>query len=174
MSIEQSLHGADSPSNPIFESPERRTVAGYERERTRHRRAVLRLREALARDEALLRQKDELIQHQQILSQESDHRLLNGMQMIVSLLSLQSRASESPEVASQLAVAADRVATIARVHRDLHNFDGVQTVALKRYIEDLCRDMSMMLSTEKSPEQVIAVAHVREPTQPSAVARAWA
>jgi two-component sensor histidine kinase len=77
--------------------------------------------------------------------------------MIVSLLSLQSRASENAEVASQLAVAANRVATIARVHRDLHNFDGVQTVALKQYIEDLCGDMSAMLPTEKSPEQIIAV-----------------
>jgi two-component sensor histidine kinase len=157
MSIEQSPHGADSVSNPIFASPERRTAASYERELTGHRCTELRLREALARDEALLRQQDELIRHQQILSQESDHRLLNGMQMIVSLLSLQSRASENAEVASQLAVAANRVATIARVHRDLHNFDGVQTVALKQYIEDLCRDMSAMLSFERSPEQIIAV-----------------
>ena len=38
-----------------------------------------------------------------------------------------------------------------------HNFDGVQTVALKQYIEDLCRDMSAMLSFERSPEQIIAV-----------------
>jgi two-component sensor histidine kinase len=157
MSIEQSPQSANSLSKAIFGSPKRRSVASYELELARYRRAELRLREALARDKALLRQKDEFIQHQQILSQESDHRLLNGMQMIVSLLSLQSRASENAEVASQLAVAANRVATIARVHRDLHNFDGVQTVALKQYIEDLCRDMSAMLSTEKSPEQIIAV-----------------
>ena len=36
----------------------------------------------------MLSQKDDLIQRQTVLSQESDHRLLNGLQMIVSLLSL--------------------------------------------------------------------------------------
>ena len=37
--------------------------------------------------------------------------------MIVSLLSTQSRTSKNAEVASQLAIAANRVATIERVHR---------------------------------------------------------
>ena len=134
----------------IFKSPERRTVASYERELTRHRRTEIGLREALAREEALLCQKDELIRQQAVLSQESDHRLLNGLQMIVSLLSLQSRASKNAEVASQLAAAADRIATIGRIHRRLHSLDGVQTFALKQYLEDLCRDFSMMLSSERT------------------------
>ena len=157
MNVEQALQSAVSPSNVMFEGLERRTVASYERELARHRRTEIHLREALAREKALLRQKDELIRQQQVLGQESDHRLLNGMQIIVSLLSLQSRASVNAEAASQLAVAANRVSTIARIHRDLHNFDGVQTVALKQYIEDLCRDFSTMLSSEQSPERDIAV-----------------
>ena len=146
MTIEH-LRNADPPSIAIFKSPERRTVASYERELTRHRCTEIRLREALAREEALLRQKDELIQQQEVLSKEFDHRLLNGLQMIVSLLSLQSRASANAEAASQLAIAADRVATIGRIHRRLHSFDGVQTVAFKQYLEDLCRDFSTMLSS---------------------------
>lgn len=76
--------------------------------------------------------------------------------MIVSLLSLQSRASENTEVASQLADAVDRVATIARIHRRLHSFDGVQTFAIKQYLEDLGRDFSMVLSAEH-PERIIVV-----------------
>lgn len=106
-------------------------------------------RKVLVRDEAPLLQQDELIQHQALLSRESDHRLLNGLQMIVSLLSLQSRASGNAEVASQLADAADRVATIARIHRRLHSFDGVQTFAIKQYLEDLGRDFTMVLSAEQ-------------------------
>ena len=89
-----------------------------------------------------------MIQQQALLSQESDHRLLNGLQLIVSLLSLQSRMSNNPEVAAQLAAAADRVATIGRIHRRLHSFDGVETFAIKQYLDDLCRDFSMMLSLE--------------------------
>ena len=156
MSVEYSPHGAGTPPSTLFRSPERRTVASYEQELRRHRRTESGLREALAREETLLCQKDELIQHQAVLSQESDHRLLNSVQMIVSLLSLQGRASENAEVASQLAAAADRIATIGRIHRRLHSFDGVQTFALKPYVEDLCRDFSMMLSSAH-PERVIVV-----------------
>ena len=145
------------PPNMMFESPERRTVASYERELTKHRCTEIRLREALAREEALLRQKDELIQQQEVLSKESDHRFLNSLQMIVSLLRLQSRAAANAEAASQFTVAANRVATIGRIHQRLHNLDGVQTVAFKQYLEDLCRDFSTMLSSEERPERVIVV-----------------
>jgi two-component sensor histidine kinase len=156
MTIEYSPGGARSPPSVIFKSPERRTVASYERELTRHSHTEIRLREALAREDALLRQKDELIQQQAVLSEESDHRLLNGLQMIASLLSLQARASTNGEVASGLATAADRIATIGRIHRRLHSFDGVQTFALKQYLDDLCTDLSMMLSSE-DPGRIIVV-----------------
>jgi len=150
MTIEHSPYSTDLPANTIFESPESRTVASYERE-------LIRLRQAHIRDEALLRQKDVLIQQQELSSKESDHRLLNDLQMIVSLLSLQSRASVNAEVVSQLAVAANRVATIARVHQRLHSLDGVRTVAFKQYLEEFCRDFSTMVSSEERPEQVIVV-----------------
>ena len=155
MTIEQSPQRAD-PLNIVFENRERRTVASYKRELTRHRRAESWLREALAREEALLSQKDELIKQEAVLRQEADHRLLNGLQMVVSLLLLQGRASENAEAVSQLAAAADRITTIGRIHRRLHSFDGVQTFALKPYVEDLCRDFSMMLSSG-APERGIAV-----------------
>lgn len=156
MTVEYSPRSAKTPPSTLFERPERRTAASYERELTRHRRTENRLREVLAREEALLCQKDELIKQQAVLSQESDHRLLNGVQMIVSLLSLQGRASENPEVASQLAAAADRIATIGRIHQRLHSLEGVQIFAFKQYIEDLCRDFSMMLSAQR-PERIIVV-----------------
>jgi len=157
MTVEQFTYSAEPSANAIFESPERRTVASYERELTIHRRTEVRLRETIAREEALVRQKDELLQQQEVLSRESDHRLMNGLQMTVSLLSLQSRASANAEAASQLAVAANRIATIGRVHQRLHSFDGVQTVAFKQYLEDLCRDFSTMVSSEERAAQVIVV-----------------
>jgi two-component sensor histidine kinase len=157
MTPESFPHSAPSPPSPIFESPQRRTVASYERELTRHRLAEGLLRSALAREKVLLGQKDELIRQQDVLSKESDHRLLNGLQMIVSLLSLQSRASPNAEVASQLAIAANRVATIGRVHHRLHSFDGVPAVAFKKYLEDLCHDFSTMLPLLERAEQIIVV-----------------
>jgi two-component sensor histidine kinase len=141
--------------NLALEDPEGRTRASYERELTSHRRLESGLRQALARDETLLHQKDELIEQQAVLSQESDHRFLNGLQMIVSLLSLQSRAATNAEVASQLATAADRVAAIGRIHRRLHSLNGVEVFALKPYIEDLCGDLALMLSAEHPKRSIV-------------------
>ena len=47
MTIEYSPRNTGSDSIAIFKSPERRTVASYERELTRHRRTEIGLREAL-------------------------------------------------------------------------------------------------------------------------------
>lgn len=156
MTIESSSSSANSPQSVIFENPERRSADSYEHELIRRRATEVGLRQTLAREEALLSQKEESLQQQAVFSQESDHRLLNSLQMIISLLSLQSRASENAEVASQLAAAADRIATIGRIHRRLHSFDGVETFALKHYLEDLARDFSAMLSSER-PQRVIEV-----------------
>ena len=113
------------------------------------------LRQVLAREEDLLREKDELIRQQQILSRESDHRMLNGLQIVASFLSLQSRASSNPECQEVLLAAADRVAAVARIHQRLHCLDGQQTVRFKQYLDALCSDFSGMFSTGGS-EAVIA------------------
>jgi two-component sensor histidine kinase len=157
MTVEHLPYSTDSPPIMTFDNPGHRTVASYKRRLNAHKRIEIQLREALARDDALLRQKDELIQNQALLSEESNHRLLNDLQVIVSLLSLQSRASANAEVALQLGAAADRIATIGRMHRRLHYCDGVQSLAFKQFLDDLCRDFSTLLSSEQRPERVIVV-----------------
>jgi two-component sensor histidine kinase len=114
-----------------------------------------RLPAALAQSEVLLRQKDEVIQRQELLKKESDHRLMNDLQMTISLLSLQSRASTNAEAAAQLAVAANRVSMIARIHHRLHCHDGVQAIDFKEFLEEFGRDFSAMLSSDERPEQVL-------------------
>jgi two-component sensor histidine kinase len=108
--------------------------------------ALARERVLLQEKDALLLEKDALLAEQEFLRSESDHRLLNGLQMVVSLLSLQSRAAATPEVATQLCVAANRVATIERVHRRLHFNDGTKTVALRKYLREFCQDVSTISS----------------------------
>ena len=66
------------------------------------------LRAATAREDALIRVRDDLAQRQEMLTQEFEHRLINGLQLIVSLLSLQSRAATTPEAANQLIIASRR------------------------------------------------------------------
>jgi two-component sensor histidine kinase len=156
LEFEHLPHSAESSLLIKFDGQKLRTVESCERELVRRRRTEIQLRDALVREEALLHQKDELIRQMVVLRQESDHRLLNGAQMIVSLLSLQSRTSKNAEVASQLAAAADRITTMCRIHQHLHAFNGAPTVAIKEYLEELCRDFSRMWSVG-GLERVIVV-----------------
>ncbi len=140
-------------------------IAMYEQELERHRETESRLRESVRRESELLRQKDELIQQKDILSKESEHRLLNGLQLITSLLSVQSRGNKNPEAAGQLTIAANRVATLGRVHRHLHALDNIESVEFKPYLEKLCRDLADMASSE-FPERLLSVegAELKIPT----------
>jgi two-component system, sensor histidine kinase PdtaS len=143
-------------STPIltFSNSMRRTADSYERELIQYRSMEIRLRDALAESEARLRQQEELIQKQELLSRESDHRLMNDLQMTISMLSLQSRSATNAEAAAQLAVAANRVSMIARIHHRLHSYDGVQAIEFRKFLEDFARDFSAMLSSDERPEQV--------------------
>jgi two-component sensor histidine kinase len=102
------------------------------------------LQAARAREEALIREKSDLLARQEIVAEELEHRLLNSLQIVVSLLSLQSRTA-GPEAAAQLTVAASRIASFGRVHRWLHRLDHQRSVAFKHYLERLCEDISGLL-----------------------------
>jgi two-component sensor histidine kinase len=140
-----------------FESAEQRTAASYERELAAHKATESELRMALARDQALLREKDNAIRHQKTLTEECHHRLLNNLQMIVALLSLQSLKEANAETASRLSIAADRVRAIAGLHHHLHSMDSTPTVEFKPYLDRLCRDHSTMSMSDERPDQVIAL-----------------
>jgi two-component sensor histidine kinase len=100
---------------------------------------------ALLRERELLREKSALLQRQNMLAQEFEHRLLNSLQVIVSLLSLQSRAATTVEAAAQLSIAAERVAAFGRVHRRLHLLDHQKSVGFKPYLQHLCEDLADLL-----------------------------
>ena len=126
---------------------------------------AIELKDALAREAALRREKDEILQRQTMLTQEFEHRLANSLQLIVSLLSLQSRNTESPEAAAQLLIAAKRVGAFGRVHRQLHLLDLLDTVELKQYVAQLCEDISQMLFDGAAPHPVVVEgAQIEVPT----------
>lgn len=144
MSVQQ-LEAASPGSH--FNSP--RTAASYEDEITELRNTADLLRARIVKDEELLRQKDALVAQQALSSSEAIHRLLNDLQIVVSLLSLQSRKSADAETASQLASAGSRVAAIARVHQRLQSVDCVQSLPLKQFLVDFCLDFSTLLGADR-------------------------
>lgn len=110
---------------------------------------------ALHREEALLRDKATLLERQALLTQEFEHRLVNSLQRVSSLLSLQGRAAATAETAMELSAASKRVAAIGRVHRRLHLLDQENEVAFKTYVRELCADLSSLLLQEHGSRAVV-------------------
>ena len=61
-----------------------------------------------------------------------------------------------PRSFSQLTAAADRIAAVGRIHHRVHSFDRVEIFEIKQYLDDLCRDFSMMLSSGCPARVVVA------------------
>jgi len=152
------------PSTRASQSSNRRVIArdagGHELQATRAE-----LKAALAREAELLRLQDEMSQRETLLAREFEHRLVNGLQLIVSMLSMQSRAAPTPEAAEQLNLASARVAAIGRVHRRLHLLDHEKTVELRRYLEQLCDDLTGLLFQDGAGRAVVVTgAEISLPT----------
>jgi two-component sensor histidine kinase len=115
----------------------------------------LALQAALDRERVLIEEKHELSRRQSVLAQEFEHRLLNGLQLVISLLTLQSRATTSPEAGEQLALAAGRVSALGRVHRQLHQLDHRAGVEFKPYLVGLCEDLSELLLGQNADRKIV-------------------
>jgi len=88
----------------------------------------------------ILRDKDLLLEQQEFLIGEVNHRVKNSLQLVSSFLLLQARKSDSPEVHAALAEAQRRLTAVGLVHRRLFRGDQIQTINAARYIEELCAD----------------------------------
>lgn len=120
----------------------------YQQEIERHRETEARLQEVLLREREHLREQNRQLLHNDILTKESEHRFLNGLQLISSVLAMESRDSKSPEAAMLLTRAAKRVATLARVHRHLHTLDNMESVEFRQFLEKLCVDLTDIASVD--------------------------
>ncbi len=148
-----SVHEAESPLlSPDDASNNTRDRLQYSTSDARiaHQLRAAHLREAALLQEhiheaKLLQDRENQDGRQIVLSQEFEHRLINGLQLISSLLSLQSRSAATPETAAQLMIAANRVTALGRVHHHLHALDRQDRVEFKPYLEGLCNDLANLL-----------------------------
>lgn len=99
---------------------------------------------SLAREKVLLEQ-----------AEEFEHRLFNSVQMIVSLLASQSRAT-SPEVAAQLTIAINRIVAFGHVHRRLHLLDRGKAVQFSQFLQQLCADLSVVFFIDLPARAIVA------------------
>ena len=88
------------------------------------------------------------------LLQELNHRVRNSLQLVSTLLTLQSRGA-APEISEEFKIAANRVVAIGRVHDRLSSADPVGRVAFKAYAGSLCDEIAKSIFSGKMGSQLI-------------------
>lgn len=83
----------------------------------------------------------------ELMAKEIDHRVMNSLQFVSSLLSMQSRSPDVGEAAHQLRLAANRVSAVAKVHRHFA-LEGAEVSACVAFLRKLCADLESVLSRQ--------------------------
>ena len=105
-------------------------------------------RRAVSELSQVLSEKDAALRRSEVMAKEIDHRVMNSLQLVSSLLMLQSRELGASEAAGELALAAGRVSAIARVHQHIYLSESVESTDCTQYLKRLCHDLSGMLRSE--------------------------
>lgn len=81
------------------------------------------------------------IAQRDLMMEEMNHRVHNNLQIIASLLSMQADSTHRADVRAEFAVARDRVRALAILYRHLSVRTTPGRVALRPFIEELCRQL---------------------------------
>jgi two-component sensor histidine kinase len=98
-----------------------------------------------------------------LMAAEIDHRAMNSLQFVASLLNLQSRAA-GPEASAQLMAASNRVLAVARVHRNFADDATADRIPVLAYLRRLCDELSDILATPvaiEGAEADVPTAHLQ-------------
>ena len=123
----------------------------------RKRRDLQRLNDALQAEIAQRRNAEEAVRHsreKEVLLQEIHHRVKNNLQIITSLLRMQSRAVQDPAFSEALRECQNRVASMALIHDKLYRARDLARVSFGEYVRDLTNNI---LTSYALPAQRVRV-----------------
>ncbi|MBT3880284.1 MAG: PAS domain-containing protein [Candidatus Scalindua sp.] len=91
------------------------------------------------------------LREKEVLLKEVHHRVKNNLQVVISLLSLQSQYVKDQNAIQMLQECQDRVNSIAIIHEKIYHSKDLSKIKLKEYVEDLANNLfvSYKISTGK-------------------------
>lgn len=87
------------------------------------------------------------ISQAELMIKEIDHRVMNSLQFVSGLLSMQSRSLSDSEAVSHLQLAANRVAAVAQVHRHFYA-EAADEASCITFLRRLCTDLESILGRQ--------------------------
>ena len=115
------------------------------------------------KNHTLARQKNTIqraLDDKETLLKEIHHRVKNNLQVVASLLSLQSRTIEDPKALDAIEEGRNRVKAMALIHQNLYQEENLIGVNLSEYIEKLTENL--VYSYKVNTEQV----HIKRDVAP--------
>lgn len=98
------------------------------------------------KNEEILSQKNSTItkalNNNELLLKEIHHRVKNNLQVVSSILSLQSRQIEDKSAKKVIKAGQDRIRSMALIHQNLHQSSDLLGVSTKEYLEELIFGLS--------------------------------
>ena len=102
----------------------------------------------------------------ELLLKELHHRVKNNLQVIYSLINLQKRRIDSPELHQSLSMVQNRIKTMSLVHQNLHENENFKEVNLEAYVKTIAdylkllylnedKEINIQLSVDKSIEIIM-------------------
>ena len=82
---------------------------------------------------------DRLLEQKEFLLRELQHRVMNGLNILSSLLVLQSKHAVEPAVRDQLARAQQRILAMGSVYRYLYSADVTARVEFGEFLSMICQ-----------------------------------
>ncbi|MBR0944392.1 two-component sensor histidine kinase [Bradyrhizobium japonicum] len=96
-------------------------------------------------------EKDQLIRQKEMLLEELEHRVVNSLQIIASIIMLKARAVESEETRRHLQDAHNRVISVAAVQKHLHRSVAKGAVEMGPYLSTLCTALAQSMIGDNRP-----------------------
>ncbi|HLV42505.1 MAG TPA: sensor histidine kinase [Brumimicrobium sp.] len=101
-----------------------------------------------------LKAEKQIVEHQNkektILLQEIHHRVKNNLQVIVSLLRLQSRDLKSEEAKESFQDAITRILTMSLIHQKLYEKESLMNIDIKDYLSTLMKNLIETNATQEN------------------------
>src|SRR6202048_1731518 len=94
------------------------------------------------------REKDDLIRQKEMLLEELEHRVVNSLQIIASIIMLKARAVESEETRRHLEDAHNRVISVATVQTHLHGPAANSIIEMGPYLATLCTALAQSMISD--------------------------
>jgi PAS domain S-box-containing protein len=98
------------------------------------------------------RQLEAALEAQQTLLHEVDHRVKNNLQMVSSLIVMQSRTIKDEAVKASLRSMLERIEALSTVHRRLYQSEDVSSFDVASFVRDLVTDL--MAAAGRDPKTV--------------------